>query len=61
MDLNKRPDDMARINTKERADTFISEQIDSVTPGWVGIHEALATILTVNLIQFGKTIIITSL
>ena len=30
MDLNKRPDDMARINTKERADTFISEQIDSI-------------------------------
>ena len=30
MDLNKRPDDMARINTKERADAFISEQIDSI-------------------------------
>ena len=30
MDLNNRPDDMARINTKERADTFISEQIDSI-------------------------------
>ena len=30
MDLNKRPDDMARINTKELADAFISEQIDSI-------------------------------
>lgn len=30
MDLNKRPDDMARINTKEHAATFISEQIEFV-------------------------------
>ena len=30
MDLNKRPDDMSRINTKELAEAFISEQIDSI-------------------------------
>ncbi len=30
MDLNKRPDDMVRINTKELAETFISEQIDLI-------------------------------
>lgn len=30
MDSNKRPDDMARITTKEQADKFIAEQIDIV-------------------------------
>ena len=30
MDLNKRPEEMARINNKELADTFISEQIDLI-------------------------------
>lgn len=30
MDSNKRPDDMARITTKEQADKFIAEQIEKV-------------------------------
>ena len=30
MDSNKRPDDMARITTKEQADKFIAEQIEIV-------------------------------
>ncbi len=30
MDLNKRPDDMARITTKELADAFIAEQVEAV-------------------------------
>ncbi len=30
MDTNKRPDTMARITTKEQADAFIAEQVDSV-------------------------------
>lgn len=30
MDLNKRPDDMARITTKELADKFIDEQVKAV-------------------------------
>ena len=30
MDLNKRPDDMVRITTRELADAFISEQVDAI-------------------------------
>ena len=30
MDLNKRPDDMVRITTKELANAFISEQVDAI-------------------------------